>query len=77
MSIFITNNKPKAYQIEETEDLEKKTFGDVLAVSIIGSYTLIALVISSWSGLLLFTNSATAKSPIGLLIESIKASGLI
>ena len=77
MSILINNNRQKEYQTEEIEDADKGTIGDVLAISIVGFYTLSSLVISSWSAILLFSNSAAAKSPIGLLFDSIKASGLV
>ena len=77
MNALISINRQPKYQVEEKEKLDNGTFGYILAVSLIGTYTLLALVISSWSAVLLLSKSSPNNAPIGLIVDLIKTSGIL
>jgi len=77
MNALININEQPMYQAEEKEESNKVTFGDIFAVSTLSFYTLLILVISSWSVVLLLTDNSSSKSPIGFLVDLIKISGLV
>jgi len=77
MNALININEQPMYQVEEKEESNKVTFGDIFAVSTLSFYTLLILVISSWSVVLLLTDNSSSKSPIGFLVDLIKISGLV
>lgn len=63
-------NQPCIYDSrEDTELQETMTFGDILAVSLVGAYTFTALVLSFWSALLYFTGNTSNAGPVGFLFE--------
>ena len=77
MNALINLNEQPGYQDEEKEEPNKVTFGDIFAVSTLGSYTLFTLVISIWSVVLLLTENSSSMGPIGFLVDLIKISGLV
>ena len=77
MNALINLNEQPGYQDEEKEEPNKVTFGDIFAVSTLGSYTLFTLVISIWSVVLLLTEDSSSMSPIGFFVDLIKISGLV
>lgn len=76
MNALISINEQPVYQVEG-EKSDKRFFGDILAVSLIGSYTLFTLAISSWSAVIFLTGSPPSKAPIGLIVNLIKSSGVL
>ena len=70
MNALININEQPMYQAEEKEESNKVTFGDIFAVSTLSFYTLLILVISSWSVVLLLTDNSSSKSPIGFMLIS-------
>jgi len=77
MNVLININEQPGYQGEEKEEPNEVTFGDIFAVSTLGSYTLFTLVISTWSVVLLLTGDSSSMSPIGFFVDLIKISGLV
>ena len=77
MNALINFKEQPVYQVEEKEESNKVTFGDIFAVSTLGFYTLFTLVISSWSVLLLLNGDSSSMSPIGFFVDLIKISGLV
>ncbi len=68
----IINDALYEHYIEENkEKIEKSTFGDVFAFSLIGFYTLSAFIIGSWSSILLFTGNTGSGGPIGFIFNKI------
>ena len=59
------------YTAMDTEAQDTKTFGDILAVFLLGSYTLTALIISSWSAVLYYTGNSVNDGPVGFLFKKI------
>lgn len=79
MNILLSHNKSVEqygyYNIKENEKLDTKTFGDVLAVTLIVAYTLLALLVSSWSAFLFFTGRLSG-GPIEFIFKKIVSIGI-
>ena len=56
---------------EKTGDKDKNTFGEIFAISVLILYTIAALVVSSWSAILMYTGNTDNGSPIGFIFNMI------
>jgi hypothetical protein len=74
----LINDEQYEYYVEENkEKIEKRTFGDIFAFSLIGFFTLSAFIIGSWSSILLFTGNTASGGPIGFVFNKILTLNLV
>jgi len=77
MNVFM-NKQQSLYQLDiKEQNRVRTTFGDMLAVSLVSFYTVSALLVSSWSAIILMTGKNADNSPIGYLISLLQSSGII
>ena len=62
------------YFAHTREQKETVRFGDVLATTILVSYTAVALIISAWSAIVFKYGNIESGGPIGLLFHAIRTS---
>ena len=62
---------------EENESINTTTFGDMFAISLVGFYTISALIISSWSAMILLSGNISNGGPIGTIFNMVQSSGII
>lgn len=61
---------------KKKEEVDTKTLGDILAVTIIVGYTLLALLASTWSAFLLITGRMSG-GPIEFIINKLATAGIL
>lgn len=67
----LSHEKNFTSDAEKREIIDRKTFGDIFAISVISLYTFSALIISSWSAILWFTGNTDNGSPVGFIFQKI------
>ncbi|MCL7489012.1 MAG: hypothetical protein M8357_12665 [Desulfobulbaceae bacterium] len=77
MNLFISNQQT-LYQLDAKEvNNERTTIGDMFAVGLVSFYTFTALIVSSWSAILLITGKSANGGPIGYMVDLLQSSGII
>jgi hypothetical protein len=74
-ALISINHHPEIFNEEKKPDTS--FIGDIFAVSIIGTHTLLTLVISSWSAWLLLTENTSSKPPLGIFVDFLKIFGIV
>jgi hypothetical protein len=77
MNPLINEDQYEYYFEEHKEKIEKTTFGDIFAFSLIGFFTLSAFIIGCWSSILLFTGNTVNGGPIGIIFNKILMLNLV
>ncbi len=75
MNAFI-NNKISS-SLSEEENSEYLTVVDKIAVAVIGSITVSALLLGSWSGIILLAGRANSGSPLKYFVKLLQLVGLL
>jgi hypothetical protein len=75
---FLINNQQNHYQFDDREvNNERTTVGDIFAVGLVSFYTFSALIVSSWSAIILITGKSANGGPIGYMVDLLQSSGII
>ena len=74
MNVLLSKGNYEYHIEENNEKIEKKTFGDIVAVSLICTYTLSAFIISGSSVFLLFTGNTNNGGLIGFIFNKMLSS---
>lgn len=65
-------------EIDEKEKMEEKTtIGEVLAISLVSSLTVVIFIVSTWSAVSLLTGNTGNGGPIGLLVNLMRTTGIV
>ena len=75
MSAFINNNISSS--LPEEENSEHITVVDKIAVAVIGSITVSALLLGSWSGIVLLVGRTNSGSPLKYFVKLLQLVGLL
>ena len=74
MNALINNEKSHYPFEEEKENVDKKTFGDIFAVSLLSIFTLSTFIIGSWTLILLLIGDTSNGGPIGFIFNKLLSS---
>lgn len=77
MNVLINSNLPYSPQEIEQEITERITFGDKVAVSIVGLFTVSALLIGGWAGMLLYTGNMDKGGPLRHVVAVMQSIGIM
>jgi len=72
------NNEQSHSQLEDKEeDNGRTTFGDMFAISLVGVFAILILIVSSWSAISLLTGNTAKGGLIGIIFNKILSSGVV
>lgn len=77
MNALINNDMPLYPCVEEVNNTAQTPLGDIVAVCIVAIFTVSALLVGSWSGIMLLTGDICNVSPLWYIICFMQSLGIL